>query len=230
MSSKERTVINPITKCKEVITEITVTKFDGSVEVRTEKRQQQTNNNKKDDDNKMKIRTPKSKNKEESTMEIKKNKDKKKKKKAAQKEHDQQQQQYIPMNSPTGIATDLYTTMPSSTTSSKTNKTNKTSKKKKKVLPSTTKEMMIPSFNSTNISANSTTPKMKKTNTPTLRHRTTTTNKNHRKKTIDDDVQSMSTKERTVLNPLTKRKELIIETTVTKFDGSCEVRTERKQL
>jgi len=237
MSSKERTVTNPITKCKEVITEITVTKFDGSVEVRTEKRQQHTNNNKKDDNN-MKIRTPRSKNKEASTMEIKKNKDKKKKKKkAAQKENDQQQQQYIPMgqnkttsvmNSPTGSATDLYNTMPSSTTSSKTNKT---SKKKKKVLPSTTKEMMIPSFNSTNISANSTTPKMKKTNTPTLRHRTTTTNKSHRKKSsIDDDVQSMSTKERTVLNPLTKRKELIIETTVTKFDGSCEVRTERKQV
>merc|ERR1712194_2838 len=71
MSSKERTVINPLTKCKEVITEITVTKFDGSVEVRTEKRQLHTNKNKKDDNN-MKIRTPKSKNKEESTMERKK--------------------------------------------------------------------------------------------------------------------------------------------------------------
>merc|ERR1712085_171423 len=90
MSSKERTVINPLTKCKEVITEITVTKFDGSVEVRTEKRQQQTNTNKIDDN--MKIRTPKSKKKEEATMEIKKNKDKKKKKKAAKKDNDQQQQ------------------------------------------------------------------------------------------------------------------------------------------
>merc|ERR1712194_943248 len=96
MSSKERTVINPLTKCKEIITEITVTKFDGSVEVRTEKRQQQTNNNK--DDDTMKIRKPKSnKNKEESTIDIKKNKDKKKKKKAAKKENEQQQQQYIPM-------------------------------------------------------------------------------------------------------------------------------------
>jgi len=88
MSSKERTVINPFTKCKEVITEITVTKFDGSVEVRTEKRQQQTNNNKNDDD-KMKIRKQqKSKNKEEATMEIKKNKDKKKKKKKSSTERE----------------------------------------------------------------------------------------------------------------------------------------------
>jgi len=134
MSSKERTVINPITKCKEVITEITVTKFDGSVEVRTKKRQQQTHNKNNDT---MKVRKQKSNKKESTSIEIKKKKDKKKEKAVKKVEKDDEQQQPVPMgqnktsfmnNSPTGIATDLYTTMPSSTSS----KTTKTTKKKKK--------------------------------------------------------------------------------------------------
>lgn len=239
MSSKERTVINPITKGKEVITEITVTKFDGSVEVRTEKRQQQTHQK---IDNTMKIRTPKSNKKKESTknIEIKKKKDKKKKKKGVKKvEKDDEQQQPIPMgpnktafmNSPTGIATDIYTTTITLPSSASSNTTKTETKKKKKVIPSstTTKMMMPSSNNSTNVSTNINKPKRKTQNTKLVHHRTTNNN-NSTKNKIDDDVQSMSTKERTVMNPLTKHKERVIETTVTKFDGSVEVRTARTQL
>mmetsp|Transcript_8313 Transcript_8313/g.16449 ORF Transcript_8313/g.16449 Transcript_8313/m.16449 type:complete len:381 (+) Transcript_8313:79-1221(+) len=46
----------------------------------------------------------------------------------------------------------------------------------------------------------------------------------------DDNIQSMSMKERIVINPNTKRKEVVSEITVTKFDGSIEIRTERRQM
>jgi len=90
--------------------------------------------------------------------------------------------------------------------------------------------MMMPSYNRTNTSTNSTKPKRKTHKTTKLVHHRTTNNNSNNNSKIDDDVQSMSTKERTILNPLTKRKEIVIETTVTKFDGSFEVRTERKHL
>mmetsp|Transcript_9581 Transcript_9581/g.28607 ORF Transcript_9581/g.28607 Transcript_9581/m.28607 type:complete len:376 (+) Transcript_9581:149-1276(+) len=45
----------------------------------------------------------------------------------------------------------------------------------------------------------------------------------------DDSIQSMSVKERVAVNPKTKQKEVIMEITVTKFDGSVETRIERRQ-
>ena len=48
--------------------------------------------------------------------------------------------------------------------------------------------------------------------------------------TDDDNIRSMSMKERIVINPKTKRKEIVAEITVTKFDGSIEIRTERRQV
>eukprot|EP00536_Pseudo-nitzschia_multiseries_P000835 jgi/Psemu1/234044/estExt_Genewise1.C_100117 len=45
----------------------------------------------------------------------------------------------------------------------------------------------------------------------------------------DDDIQSMSVKERFVVNPKTKRREVVKEITVTRFDGSVETRVERRQ-
>merc|ERR1712194_854264 len=103
-------------------------------------------------------------------------------------EKDDEQQQPIPMgqnktafmNSPTGIATDLYTTTTITMPSSASSTTTKTTKKKKKVIPSSaTTKMMMPSYqNSTNVSTNINKPKRKTQNTKLVPHRTTNNNNN----------------------------------------------------
>ena len=45
-----------------------------------------------------------------------------------------------------------------------------------------------------------------------------------------NSIQSMASIEKIVINPITKRKEVTVKTTITHFNGSSEIRTEQRQL
>ena len=45
-----------------------------------------------------------------------------------------------------------------------------------------------------------------------------------------NSIQSMASIEKIVINPITKRKEVTVKTTISHFNGSSEIRTEQRQL
>jgi len=115
-----------------------------------------------------------------------------------------------PPSSPRRVVTNLYgipSTITTSTSSSKptSNTTNSKKQKKKKTVPNNMTRRILPLSN---------------TDTNTI---ASTDNTN-------GDIRSTSTKERIVVNPKTKRKEVVVKTTLTKFDGSVETSTERRKL
>lgn len=114
----------------------------------------------------------------------------------------------LPPSSPTRVVTNLYAIPPTITTSTSSSKPTNTTKskkqKKKKTVPNMTRRILPLSNTDTNTIA-----KIDNTN---------------------GDIRSMSTKERIVVNPKTKRKEVVVKTTLSKFDGSVETITERRQL
>lgn len=123
-----------------------------------------------------------------------------------------------PPSSPRQVSADFFTNLPSTSNTStgstlKTTNNNTTKPKKQKQM----KAVQVPDTTKKIISTSKTSNTIDRINTNLI-------DKN------DDNIQSMSMKERVVLNPKTKRKEVVVEITLTKFDGSIETRIERRHM